>query len=85
MFVPEPDAAELTALRSAGLMRNRLPQEQPSAAHSDSQPGATHTHTHTHSIDNSQMEAGLVQMTATDCCELAPSPAGSGSPHRGHC
>lgn len=42
-------------------------------------------HKHTHSIDNSQMEAGLVQMTATDCCELAPSPAGSGSPHRGHC
>lgn len=44
--VPEPDAAELTALQYSGQMRNHL-QEHASAAHLDSHPGATHIiHTH---------------------------------------
>lgn len=43
---PEPHAAELTALLSAGLTKNRLQQEEESVVQSDSRPGATHTHTY---------------------------------------
>lgn len=60
--VPEPDAAGLTALLSAGLMRNHPELEQKSAAHSGSHPGATHTHTRTNYtiIDNNKMDTGPV-------------------------
>lgn len=69
---PETDAAEQRAQRPVGLMKSL----QASTGRSDTQTKATKTHT------ESQLEH---IWTVLHCWETTTSPAGSGSPHRGHC